>query len=214
MGELRSLNLIHLFDFYLAILFLAGILRRLGQYRTVGEMVLAGRTRWPHLLELVKQYRTIFLTWEVLMPGIIALSLAVSQWLASRLLWPHADLTAGTLAEHWLAFPVCLGLGLAMVYIDVYGIVKIGQLDRTMLEKHFDLAEYWLRSRTAHVVRVFTFGFVNPRKMVNVEVRKALLQVSQMLNNTLWWVSMQIGMRVSFGVALWLSWVLIRSSPA
>lgn len=210
MGDWRSLNLIHLFDFYLAILFLAGLARRLEQYRAVGGMVLAGRSRWPHLIELVKQYRTIFLTWEVLLPGAVALSLSMVQWLASRLVWPYADLTVGALLEHWPFLPVCLVLGAAMVYIDLYGIIKIGQLDRAQLENHFDQAEYWLRSRTAHVVRVFTFGYVNPRKMVGVEVRKALLQVSQMLHTTLWWVSMQISFRVSFGLSLWLAWVLTR----
>jgi hypothetical protein len=210
MGDLRALNLIHLFDFYLAIVFLTGLLRRMGQYHAVGALVLAGRSRWPHLLKLVTQFRTIFLTWEVVLPGAVVLSLSVVQWLASRLVWPNADLFVGTLLDHWPYLPVCLGLGAAMVYIDLYGIIKVGQLDRALLEKHFDLAEYWLRSRTAHVVRVFTFGFVNPRKMVGVEVRKALLQVSGMLHATLWWVSMQITLRVSFGLSLWLTWLLTR----
>jgi hypothetical protein len=210
MGGWRALNLIHLFDFYLAIVFLAGLLRRLGQYHAVGGMVLAGRSRWPHLLELVKQYRTLFLTWEVVLPGAVALALSLVQWLTSRLVWPYADLTVGALLEHWPYLPVCLGLGAAMVYIDLYGIVKVGQLDRALLEKHFDQAEYWLRSRTAHVVRVFTFGIVNPRKLVGIEVRKALQQVGTMLHTTLWWVSMQITLRVGFGLSLWLAWLLTR----
>ena len=210
MADLRALNLIHLFDFYLAIVFLAGLLRRMGQYHAVGGLVLAGRSRWPNLLELVKQYRTIFLTWEVVLPGAVALSLSLVQWLASRLVWPYSDLTLGTLLDHWGYLPVCLALGAAMVYIDLYGIVKVGQLDRALLEKHFDQAEYWLRSRTAHVVRGFTFGFVNPRKMVGIEVRKALHQVSDMLHTTLWWVSMQVTLRVSFGLSLWLAWLLTR----
>ena len=40
-----------------------------------------------------------------------------------------------------------------------------------MLEKYFDQAEYWLRPWTAPVVRVFTFGYINPRQMVATEVR-------------------------------------------
>jgi hypothetical protein len=210
MGDPLALNLIHLFDFYLAIVFLTGLLRRMGQYHAVGTLVLAGRSRWPHLIELVNQYRTIFLTWEVVLPGAVALSLSLVQWLTSRLVWPYSDLTLGALLEHWPYLLVCLPLGAAMVYIDLYGLVKVGQLDRALLEKHFDLAEYWLRSRTAHVVRVFTFGFVNPRKMVGIEVRKALHQVSDMLHNTLWWVSMQITLRVGFGLSLWLAWLLTR----
>jgi hypothetical protein len=212
MGDLGSLNLIRLFDFYLAIVFLTGVMRRMGQYHAVGALVLAGRSRWPHLLELVKEYRTIFLTWEVVLPGAAVLSLSMVQWLASRLVWPYADLTIGSLLEHWLYLPVCLGLGAAMVYIDLYGLIQVGRLDRRLLEKHFDLAEYWLSSRTAHVVRVVTFGIVNPRKQVGVEVRKALLQVSEMLHDTLWWVSMQIAVRVGFGLALWLTWLLTRQA--
>jgi hypothetical protein len=212
MGGLSALNLIHLFDFYLAIVFLAGLLRRMGQYHAVGGLVLAGRSRWPHLLELVKQFRTIFLTWEVVLPGAVVLALSLVQWLASRLVWPYSDLTLGTLLNYWPYLIVCLAFGASMVYIDLYGLVKVGQLDRALLEKHFDLAEYWLCSRTAHVVRVVTFGFVNPRKMVGIEVRKALHQVSDMLHDTLWWVSMQIALRVGFGLSLWLSWLLTRQN--
>ena len=62
--------------------------------------------------------------------------------------------------------------------------------------------------KAAHVVRVVTFGYVNPHKMVAEEVRKALLAVSDMLNYTLWWMNLQVGLRFGFGLSLWLTWAL------
>jgi hypothetical protein len=211
MSGFRNLNLIHLFDFYLMLAFLAGTVRRLEQYQSIGRLVLAGPGRWPRLLQLVKQHRTIFLTWATVVPGLLALGLWAAQLVASRWVWPQADLTTGQLAEHWLPLTAVACLGLAMIAVDVYGIVIVGEFDRALMEKYFDQAEYWLCSRTAHVVRVFTLGFVNPRKMVNVEVRNALLQASRMLNTTLWWVTMQIGLRVAFGLSLWLTWALTKA---
>ena len=71
---------------------------------------------------------------------------------------------------------------------------------------YFDEAEYWLRSKTAHVVRVVSFGYINPRRMVAEEVEKALVQVGDMLNFTLWWVIVQMGLRFAFALSLWLTW--------
>jgi hypothetical protein len=96
--------------------------------------------------------------------------------------------------------------GLAMLGVDGYATFRVGQLDRALLEKYFDLAEFWLRSWVAPVVRVFTLGYINPRKMVTVEVRKALGEASRLLNSTLWWVSLQVSLRIAFGLALWITW--------
>jgi hypothetical protein len=42
--------------------------------------------------------------------------------------------------------------------------------------------------------------------MVAVEVRKALIEASKLINSTFWWVSIQTGLRVAFGLALWLTY--------
>jgi hypothetical protein len=209
MTELEHLNLIRLFDFYLMLMFGLGTVRRLGQYWDSAGLVLKGPGRWPYLFKLVKQHRTVFMTWATILPGLLALVLSVVQLLASRLVWPHADLTLGALTQHWYAVAVVALVGTAMIGFDAYGIVVVGQVDRPQLEKYFDQAEYWLRSHTAHVVRVVTFGFINPRQMVDQEVRKALTEASQMLNSTLWWVSIQLGLRVAFGLVIWLTWAAI-----
>src|ERR1019366_2851296 len=148
-----SLNLIHFLDFYFAFMFFAGTLRRLGQYQSVGQLIFAGPTRWPHLLKLLSEYRTLFWTWSMVFPAIFALLLWVLQMLASRFVFPEASnpqnaLTVERLLEYWPALLVVAPLGLAMFAFDLYSFYVVGQFDRAMVEKYFDQAEYWLRSKT------------------------------------------------------------------
>jgi hypothetical protein len=212
MSSVWSLNLIHFLDFYFAFMFFAGTLRRLGQYHSVAQLVIGGK-RWPHLLKLVSEYRTIFWTWSMILPALLTLALWIAQMLASRFVFPDAGtqtdgLTIERLIEHWPALFAVVPLGLAMAGFDLYSLYVVGQIDRELLEKYFDQAEYWLRSRTAHVVRVVTFGRINPRRMVAAEVEKALVEVGDMLNFTLWWVAVQIGLRLAFALSLWLTWAV------
>ena len=212
-----SLNLIHFLDFYFAFMFFAGTLRRLGQYQSVAKLIFGGTTRWPYLLKLVSEYRTIFWTWSMILPALLALALWIVQMLASRFVFPEAGtppdgLTMEQLLAHWPALLLVVPLGVAMVGFDLYSLYLLGQFDRAMLEKYFDQAEFWLRSKTAHVVRVVTFGRINPRRMVAVEVEKALVEIGDMLNFTLWWVSLQIGLRFAFGLSLWLTWALTHAA--
>ena len=74
--------------------------------------------------------------------------------------------------------------------------------------RYFDEAEYWLRSWTAPVVHFFTFGRINPRQMVRVEVSKALVEASRLINVNLWWITAQTGLRIAYGLSLWLTWAL------
>jgi hypothetical protein len=206
-------NLIRFLDFYFTFFFFANTFRRLGQYQAVARLVLASPGRWPKLLNLVKEHRAIFLTGTTVVPGLLALGLMTVQLVASRWIWPDAGkppfgLTVERLADHWQALATALPLGLAMLTLDIYFLVAVGSFDRVTMEKYFDQAEYWLRSRTAHVVRIFTLGYVNPRNMVAVEVRKALTELCRMLNNSFWWVALQVGLRLLFGLSLWLTWVL------
>jgi hypothetical protein len=215
MSGFWDLNLIHFLDFYFMFVFLAGTVRRFEQYRNIGKLVLTGPGRWPRLLKLVREHRTIFMTWATAAPALLALALSVVQLIASRMVWPDAGrpgtgLTVGALAGLWGALLMVLPLGLAMFGVDLYTLMRVGAIPRSEMEKYFDQAEYWLRSHAAHVVRVFTLGFVNPRKMVAEEVRKSLEGASNLLNTTLWWVNLQVGLRFSFGLSLWLTWAVGR----
>ncbi len=208
MTRLATVNLIHLFDFYLAAMFVLGTYRRIGQYRAFAGLALGMPSRWPNLFRLVHQYRTVFLTWNTTLPTTLALIIWVIHTLASRLIWRHASLTAADLVHHWQAWPWVALIGAAMVGVDTYFLIRVGAIDRGQVEKYFDQAEHWLTSWHAPAVRILTFGIIHPRRMVHEEVRKALVAASALINRSLYWVSFQMGLRVAFGLTLWLTWAL------
>jgi hypothetical protein len=202
------LNLIHLFDFYLAVMFLVSLYRRMSQYRAIGGLVLAVPGRWPRLFELVRRHGMVFLTWSTFLPALLALGLSIIQMVLSRLVFPSAEITFASLAQLYVAWPILLALGGAMIAFDMWGILEVSTVDQAEVAKYFDEAEYWLRSWTAPVVHFFTLGKINPRQMVRVEVQKALIEASQMINTNLWWITGQVSLRVAFGLALWLTYAL------
>jgi hypothetical protein len=213
MSGLLHLNLIHFLDFYFSLMFFIGTYRRFQQYRSVGKLALTGPARWPRLLKLIHEHRMMFVTWGTVLPALLALVLMVVQLTASRWLWPEAGeppdgLTVERLGHIWPALPVVVPLGVAMVRFDLKTLWSIYDIPRETIEKYFDQAEYWLASGTAHVVRVVTFGFVNPRRMVAQEVQKALIEISAMLNRSLWWTNRQVGLRFAFGLSLWVTWAV------
>jgi hypothetical protein len=213
MGGISSLNLIHFLDFYFMFIFFAGLIRRFNQYRSFGRLALTGPGRWPLLLKLISEHRTIFVTWATVLPLLLTLLLSVAQLYASRSLFPEAGheehgLSVSRLIEHWPALFAVVPLALAMFAVDLYFLIDVGEVNRSELEKYFDQAEYWLRSPTAHVVRVFTLGYISPRRMVNEEVQKALVDASRQLNTNLWWFVVAIALRVACCLSLWLTWAL------
>jgi hypothetical protein len=214
MDGLRHLNLIFFLDFYFAWMFFASTYRRIRQYQTFGQLAFSWPGRWPRLLNLIREHRTVFLTWRTAAPALLALGLWMLQLLASRLVWPEAGqppdgLELQHLFEHWPVLLYVVPLGIAMLAFDLWGLIQVGQINLAEMIKYFDQAEYWLRSATAHVVKVATLGYVNPRKMVNEEVGKALVAAGDLLNYTLWWVSIQTALRFTFGLALWLTWAFL-----
>jgi hypothetical protein len=209
MSWLLELRLIRFFGFYLALMFLLSTWVRLRQYGTILGLVRSMPNRWPRLLHLVKQHAHIFLTWGTVLPLVLLLTIFVLNYLASKWLWPAADeFTMAQLLPLYPLWPVVFFFGMAMTSFDSWGIVSVTAIDQGEMEKYFDQAEYWLKSWTAPVVRVFTLGRINPRQMVAVEVRSALVSSSRMLNNTLWWVVIQAGLRIAFGLSLWASYAL------
>ncbi len=209
MPGLHELHLIRLFNFYLAAFFVISTYLRLRQYRTFLSLVRAMPNRWPRLLALVRQHKHLFLTWGTVLPLVIMLVLILVNWTASTFVWPAAaEFTLAQLLEMWQAVPVVLVCGICMVAFDVYGAVRVGAVDREQMERYFDQAEYWLKSWAAPVVRIFTFGYINPRKMVAVEVRAALVSASRLINYNLWWMSIQTSLRIAFGLSLWGSYAL------
>lgn len=200
-----GLDLLAVFGFYLAMTFLVSVAVRVRQYEEIVRLVLGVPGRWPRLFKLVKEHRAVFLTWSTILPGLLALLLMLVHMFANRVLFPDDGLTVAQLVEMPAALPLVALTGGLMIGFDLYATFTVGDIDRPLLEKHFDQAEFWLRSWVAPVVHVFTLGRISPRRMVADEVAKALVQVSRQLNATLWWVVAQVGLRIVFGVTLWLT---------
>jgi hypothetical protein len=212
MNRLATINLIHLFDFYLAVMFLLSLLRRLGLYGTAVGIVVASPGRWPRLLRVMKEHRTLFLSWTTIRPLMLALGLWAVQIIASRVVWPTADLTINHLLDSWF-IPLLLVITLIpMLAVDAYFLIRVGRIDRDESNKYFDMAESWLRGWKGPVVRALTFGVVDPRRMVSEEVRKALVSINELLNRNLYWMALQIGLRVLFGLSLWFTWAYLTKN--
>src|SRR5262249_23765787 len=143
MSWLLDLRLIRLFTFYLTLVFLLSTWLRVHQYQAIVALVRRVPGRWPRLFQLVKQHGNVFLTWGTSFPLALSLGLLLVQSVANHWIWPHADqrLTLAALLEVWPALPVVLLCATAMVAFDVYGTVRVGEVDRKMMEKYFDQAE-------------------------------------------------------------------------
>jgi hypothetical protein len=208
MAWLSNLDLIHFFDFYLALMFLLSTFRRVGQYRAVAGLALAVPGRWPRLFDLIKQHRTILLTWQFALPSLLAFTLMLVQVLASTF-WHQKPLPLHEVVHHPWAWPLLAVFGSAMLAVDCYCTFVAGEVDRPGTEKYFDEAEYWLKSWKAPVVHFFTLGRINPRKIVAAEVQKALIEASKLINASMWWVTAQVGLRIAFGLTLWLTYAFL-----
>jgi hypothetical protein len=208
MADVLQLNLIHLFTFYLAAVFLLSTYRRLRQYHTITALVWSAPGRWPNVVQQIKKHWLMFLTWTTFRPMAIAIGLLLIQMICSRLIWPAANITLEDLLNEWWMLPVVGAAGVAMLGVDGYFIVRVGAIDRKETAKYLDEAEHWLTSWKSPLIRTLTLGYINPRKMVDIEVQKALEESKGLLQSTLWWMSAQAGIRIVFGLTLWVAWAL------
>ncbi len=206
MDRFSALNLIRVFDFYLAVLFLFGLLRRWQVYRDAVVISLAVQGRWPKLLGRMAVHKAEVLNWATFRPVVLALTLTAIQMIASRMIWPTAELTGRDLSEAWWKAALVLAAFVPMALVDGYFLIRIGRFDRGETEKYFDQAEKWIGSWRAKIVRAATLGYVHPEKMVDVEVKKSLTEIGTMVVWSMRWVSVQIGLRLLFGLVLWGVW--------
>jgi hypothetical protein len=213
MGEALDLNLIHLFTFYLAAAFLLSTVRRLRQYRDVAQLAFAAPNRWPRVLQQIRGHWIMFLTWTTLRPLSVALGLLLAQMVCSRLIWPSANLSIRDLFDEWWMMPLVLSALIGMLAVDLYFIIRVGEIGREDTERYLDEAEHWLTSWKAPLIHVVTLGYINPRQMVYVEVKKAVEEGRGLLHRTLWWMSAQAGLRIVYGLLLWFAWAIHSSPP-
>jgi hypothetical protein len=201
----QPLNLIRLFDFYLALMFLISLVRRWAVYVNALRILIAVRGRWPKLIQRLGEHKSVILNWSFFRPAVIALFLMILQLIASRLLWPQASLTGPQLKAEWWLVPIILVPMIPMLLVDLYFVVRVGKFDHGETVKYFDQAESWLGWK-GPLVRVLTLGIVNPHKMVDDEVRKSLTEMQTTLTASLWWVILQTALRLAFGLTLWTVW--------
>lgn len=207
MSAPQPLNLIRIFDFYVTLMFIISFLRRWRVYFDALRLMIAVRGRWPRLIERLSEHKSLILNWAFFRPAALALLLTVLQLVASRLVWPHAVITGPQLQEEWWLIPIILATMLPMLAVDLYFVFRVGRFDHDETVKYLDKAESWLGWK-APVVRWLTLGIVNPRRMVDEEVKKNLAEAGTTLNASLWWVTVQITLRLLFGLTLWTVWAL------
>jgi len=207
MSDNAPLNLIRVFDFYLALMFLISFVRRWDVYRDAIYILVAVRGRWPRLLQRLAEHQSLLLNSSFFRPAVAAAFLTAVQLICSRLLWPQAVLTGDDLRKEWWWVAAVVVPLVPMLAVDLYFIVRVGRFDRNETAKYLDQAEDWLGWK-GPLVRVLTFGYVNPHKLVDEEVKKSLAEIGTTVRASLWWVTVQIALRVLFGLTLWTVWAL------
>lgn len=208
MSRFDAVNLIRLFDFYLAAMFVLGLSRRYIVYWDAIRLAVGLRGRWPKLIEKLRQHHGVLLTRDVLRPLAVALGLIAIQMICSRIIWPQAELTVLEVTESWWRSLIVGVAVLPMLAVDVYFLVRVGRFDRRGTEVYFDEAEHWLRTWKTPLIRLATLGYVNPQRMVDEEVKKGMTQLGETVSWVAWWMSVQVGCRVAFGLTIWLLWAL------
>jgi hypothetical protein len=204
---LNTLNLLNVFNYYLIAGFITSTAINFRRYRAILGLLYSFPSRWPKLLELVKKHRSVFFGWPTLLAIGLAFVLMLSNSLAIRLVWPQARVTLEQLWGHRLALAAVVLAGGLMLFLDVKAILTVGRFDRAALEANLDRAESWMKSWMAPAVRVVTFGFVNPRKIVGVEVQRALANANWVVIGGMWRLSLRTGAQFTVGLLLWLTWV-------
>jgi hypothetical protein len=209
MDPQQPVNLIRVFDFYLALMFVISFVRRWSVYVNALRLLVAVRGRWPKLVQRLGEHKSLILNWSFFRPAFLALGLTLIQLIVSRVIFPQAVLTGPQLRQEWWWVPVILVPLIPMLAVDVYFIVRIGKFDHDETVKYFDQAETWLGWK-GPLVRALTLGLLNPQKMVDEEVKKNLTEYQSTLRSTLWWVTVQIALRLAFGFTLWTVWAIHR----
>ncbi|CAN5199391.1 hypothetical protein BH11PLA2_BH11PLA2_53250 [soil metagenome] len=205
-----TLNLIRLFDFYLAVMLVLGLFRRWGVYRDVIILLFqfAMHGRWPRLLGRLNTHKKEVLNWRTARPLILVLVLMIVQFIASRLIFPQATVTFEDLCHPGWQIAVVLAAMIPMVAVDLYFVIRVGRFDHGETMKYFDQAETWAGTFRAKLVKTVTLGKVNPDRMVDEQVRDGLRQLGGTVSWAMWWVSAQVVLRLLFGLTLWTMWAV------
>lgn len=213
MTGLDAANVIRLFDFYLAAAFVLSLSRRYAVYWDTLRLLVRLRGRWPRLVARLKEHHGVFVTGDVLRPLAVAAGLTVTQMILSRVIFHDARLTVGEVLSTWWMAALVAAAAVPMLAVDAYFLVSVSAFDRRSAEESLDQAEHWLGSWKAPLIRTVTLGYVDPRGMVDDELKKSLEWLGQSTRRTAWWVAVQVLCRVACGATIWLLWVVSRREP-
>ena len=201
-------NMIRLFGFYLALMFVLSLARRWRIYWDACQFIFELRGRWPKLVNRLHQHHGVLFTKDVLRPLGLAIGLMVIQFGLSRVVFPEAHLTLDEVMHSWWLILLIVLAVIPMLAVDSYFIIRVGQFDRRETEQYLDQAEHWLTSWKTPVLRTVTLGFVNPQRIVDAEVRKGLTMLGETISWSAWWVSVQVSCRVFCGLVIWSCWAI------
>lgn len=203
-----DVNLIDAFNYYLIIAFVVGTILRTRNYLAMTRLIYQSKHRWPKLRALAKADWAIFLRWSTVFPMAATLVLTIGNTWASHFVWTDARVTFQDLWSHSLAF-IAVGVTAALMgFLDFKAVFLFAQVDRPTIEAILDRAEHWLVSWKAPAVRVLSLGFIHPRRIVGEQVHQALVDASVGIGGQLWYLSLQIVLRIALGLALWITWVV------
>lgn len=206
-GPDAPLNLIRIFDFYVTLMFLISFLRRWKVYWDAVRILVAVRGRWPKLINRLAEHKSLMLNASFFRPAVLAAVVTAVQLVCSRMIFPQATLTTEHLHKEWWLIPILCVPMIPMLAVDLYFVIRVGRFDHGETVKYLDQAETWLGWR-GPLVRVLTLGIVNPRKMVDEEVKKSLAEMQTTVASSLWWVIAQTSLRLAFGLTLWTMWAV------
>jgi hypothetical protein len=200
-------NLIRLFDFYLALMLVIGLWRRRRVYYDSIRLIWSTFGKRKRLLERVGEHKHLLLSRDVVRPFLLLGGLMAVQWICSRLLFPQATVTLKEEIASWWRLLVLVAAFVPMFAVDLYFLIRVGRFDRGSTEGYLDYAEVWLGWRTP-LVRIATLGIVNPRRIVDAEVRKSLEELGKTASWAMNWASVQAALRMTFGLVVWLLWLV------
>lgn len=204
---MAELNLIRLFDFYLAAMLLLSVYRRRAVYADGLRLFWSTAVRRRKLVGTLSAYTDELLTASVLRPVLLAVGLIAIQMICSRVLWPHANLVIGDVLDSWWQTLLVAVAFVPMFAVDLYFLIRVGRFNRQETEKYLDQAEDWLGSWKGTAVRVATLGYINPTRMVHDQVRQGLRDIGAVVGWVMNWVAVQVACRTAFGLTVWLLWV-------
>jgi hypothetical protein len=206
MNALLDANLIRLFDFYLLMMFVIGLLRRWAIYRDISILAGAAILRRPNIVKQLGANRDLLITRQILFPILMAVGLMAIQFVLSRLIWPTANITFRDESTSWWRVTLLILFFVPMLTVDVYFLVQVGRIDRTEAIKQLNRAEYWLTNWKGTAIKWATIGYVDPKKMVDNQLREGLTWFGSLVAWSMWWVVVQVALRVAFGLTVWLLW--------